>query len=107
LRKEFRREPHSFDEEQHMPYLTSIERLALEEGRQEGREEGRQEGREEGAREELLEMIRSVLKKRYGMQGTRLMRKVQAVGELPRLRALAQALIDADSLPACRELLEG
>ncbi len=34
-----------------MPYVTSIERLAIEEGMQKGLQKGREEGREEGRQE--------------------------------------------------------
>jgi hypothetical protein len=44
------REIHGFNEERQMPYVTSIERLA----------------RQEGAREELLAIIRAVLKAKFG-----------------------------------------
>ena len=37
-----------YQERTRMPYITSIERLAREEGEAKGREEGRQEGRQEG-----------------------------------------------------------
>ena len=39
-----------------MPYVTSVERMALAKGREEGRQEGRQEGLEEGAREGLRQV---------------------------------------------------
>ena len=38
----------AIEKEKSMPYVTSVERLAREEGRQEGKQEGRQEGRQEG-----------------------------------------------------------
>jgi predicted transposase/invertase (TIGR01784 family) len=44
LEIEFRSELEKIEQESHMPYITSVERLAKEEGRQEGRQEGRLEG---------------------------------------------------------------
>ena len=41
----FRDDLDKIEKEKHMPYVTSIERLAKEEGREEGRDEGREEGR--------------------------------------------------------------
>jgi hypothetical protein len=40
LQEEFRQQVHAFEQEQHMPYVTSFERLAKKEGRREGRREG-------------------------------------------------------------------
>jgi flagellar biosynthesis/type III secretory pathway protein FliH len=39
----FRDEIRQFEEEKHMPYISSIERLGREEGRQEGRQEERED----------------------------------------------------------------
>ena len=62
LQEAFRNELYQFEEEQQMPYVTSIERMALKKGRRkgvrkavrrvgEGREEGREEGRVEALRQ--------------------------------------------------------
>jgi hypothetical protein len=85
---------HEFEEAKHMPYVTSVERLA------------KKEGREEGARAELLQAIRRGLKARFGAAGSRLLNKVRAVNDLPRLRALADALITVETLQDFRELLD-
>jgi flagellar biosynthesis/type III secretory pathway protein FliH len=47
----------TIQEEQHMPYMTSFERISRAEGREEGRKEGREEGREEGKRDALRRLI--------------------------------------------------
>jgi hypothetical protein len=94
LQAGFRQDLYAFEQEWHMPYVTSIERMAKEQGLR------------EGARVELLRTIRTVLKDKFGAPGTRLMRKVRAVEELRRLRALARALIKAESLDDFRALLE-
>jgi len=73
-----------------MPYVTSVERLAMK----------------EGARAELLGTIRAGLKDKFGRPGVRVMVKVRAISELPRLRMLARALIKAESLQAVRDLLD-
>lgn len=51
---DFRRELEKYEQENQMPYITSIERLAKNEGREEGREEGRVEGRIEGREKGLF-----------------------------------------------------
>jgi hypothetical protein len=98
LQEGFRQELHTFEEARHMPYVTSIERLA----KKEGLREGRQEGRQEGARAELLETIRAGLKDRFGSAGSRLMGRVRAIDDLPRLRAL----VKGEPLQAFHDLLE-
>jgi len=61
LEKEFMDELTAFEEKEHMPYVTSAERIGiqkgLEQGRQEGRQEGRQVGRKEGEAAILLRLI--------------------------------------------------
>jgi hypothetical protein len=102
LQQTFRQDLYEFEEDRNMPYVTSVERLAKEEGR----EEGRQEGRQEGAREALLSAFGDGLKARFGSAGTRLLAKVQLIEELPRLRSLIHALWKVESIRAFRELLK-
>jgi hypothetical protein len=45
------------------------------------------------------------LKDKFGPAGVRLMGRVRAVGELPRLRILLRALIKTESLQAVRDRL--
>jgi hypothetical protein len=48
LQVQFRDDVHQYEQEKRMPYLSSLERMGLEEGIKRGREQGRKEGREEG-----------------------------------------------------------
>jgi hypothetical protein len=94
LQDGFRKELHEFEEERHMPYVTSIERLA------------REEGREEGAREELLATIQTTLEDKFGAAGLYLMTKVRNIADLPRLRALNREIVKTDSLQTLHDSLE-
>jgi hypothetical protein len=85
-----------------MPYVTSFERLAKEEGR----EEGLKEGRKAGARTELLATIRALLKDKFGASGLRLSSKIQAVDDLSDLRKLALRIAKASSLQEIRDQLQ-
>lgn len=68
-----------FEEEKQMPYVTSIERLALKKGREEGREEG------------LLEGIESVLEIRFGKEAAPIMTQVRHLSSTAVLEKVLQA----------------
>jgi hypothetical protein len=86
LEQHFHEEIGRFEEERRMPYVTSIERLALEKGRQQGQ------------REELLEGITKALETRFGAAGKRLVPKVRALTALDKLRALRRVAWTAETL---------
>ncbi len=67
-----------------MPYVTSIERLALKKGREEGREEG------------LLEGIESVLEIRFGREAAAIMTQVRHLSSAAVLEKVLQAAKTAD-----------
>jgi len=97
LEQSFRAEIHRFEEERRMPYVTSIERLARQEGREEGREEGRMHG--------LQEAISMELEERFGAGGVRLMSRVRKIRSADELRVLAKGLKKAGTLADARALL--
>jgi hypothetical protein len=90
LEQRFRAEIDRFEEERRMPYVTSVERLA--------REEGRQEGLEQGGRKVLVEEITQALETRFGAAGKRLVPKVRALTALDKLRELNRAAWTAETL---------
>jgi predicted transposase YdaD len=71
LRDELRQ----FEEENQMPYISSIERI--------GRQEGRREGRQEGQHEKAKNLIQSLLKSRFGVLDEALSSIVESLTQLP------------------------
>ena len=67
-----------------MPHLTSIEMLALEEGRQEGRQEGQ------------CRLVQRQLERRWGKISPQVEQRLQALSS-QQLELLAEALLDFQS----------
>ncbi len=103
LGKQFIKELHSFEQEKQMPYVTSVERFAIERGRQEGLVVGRKEGEREG----LLAGIQSCLRIRFGPAGLTLEPAVQQVQDADSLRSLLARIETAGSLDEVRTFFAG
>jgi hypothetical protein len=93
LQEAFRTDVSHFEEEMHMPYLSSIERLARKEGLEQGRKEG------------LLEGIALDLDVKFGQNGRRLLPRIGALENVAAVRALSRVLKTATTLDEVRELL--
>jgi hypothetical protein len=85
-----------------MPYVTSIERLA----REEGKAEGRAEGKAEGLREGLLEAIDLGLELRFGKEALRVLPRVRGIADLDRLRELKAVLTRVVSIADFESMLD-
>ncbi|NEO27687.1 MAG: hypothetical protein F6K03_12545 [Kamptonema sp. SIO4C4] len=80
-----------------MPYVTSVERIGMEKGRQ----AGLQEGRYEGIREDILE----VLEVRFETVPEALVETVNGIQDDSLLRTLHRQAILVNSLEAFQEVL--
>ena len=58
LEREFLQVVYAIEEEKHMPYINTAERLGLEQGRQEGLEKGLEQGRLEAKRATARNLIK-------------------------------------------------
>ncbi len=105
LDQSFRTDLERFEETRRMPYVTSIERLAREEGLQEGIEKGIEKGRQEGVAEGLQIAILKLLELKFKKVPAKHIRKLHSVCEIGRLSALLQAANDAGTLDEVLSLL--
>ncbi len=101
LQTQFRSDLDRYEQERRMPYITSIERLAKEEGREEGVEEGLAKGLRLG----LLRGIKAALEKGFGPAGLALMPRIEAVKDVEKLQRLTDAIPRVASLDQFKKLL--
>ena len=66
LERDFRQEVHKIEEDRRMRYVTSIERLAREEGVEEGIEKGIEKGVEKGVEKGMISVLKRQLTRRFG-----------------------------------------
>ncbi len=97
----FQQEQALWEKEKQMPYITSFERLA----REEGEAKGRAAGQAEGLREGLLEAIELGLKLRFGAEGLQCSPAIQQLTDIDTLRRIKQAIETAVNADAIRQLV--
>jgi Domain of unknown function (DUF4351) len=100
LKQEFKSDLKRYEQEQQMPYITSIERMGIEEGLAQGRQEGRQEGRQRQRSMLLRQLTRKL--------GTIPEGTIAQLSELStdQLDDLAEALLDFNSLDELTQWLD-
>ncbi len=106
LEESFRTEFARFEEARGMPYVTSVERLAREEGLQEGLQKGLRRGLRKGLRkglhrgvaEGLQIAILELLELKFKKVAAKHARKVRSVREVERLQAVLRAVSEASTL---------
>jgi len=77
LEAEYKQAVYEFEEETHMPYVSSIERMGIEQGRQEGILAGRQEGILAGRQEGEAELLIRQLTRRFGSLPTHYYQRIK------------------------------
>lgn len=90
----FRQDLARFEEENSMPYVTSIERLARKEGREEGLEAGQEIARDQACRS-LRQEILARYQVRWGQPPDRVAAQLEQLQDLQQLVSLLGALVTA------------
>ena len=106
LEVDFRELLHQSDPHKVMPFVTSIERFAREEGLAQGLSQGREEGREEGQMLALKESIRDLLEARFGTTPQEILDQMDGVSDLKTLRLWNRRAAIIQSLEAFQALVE-
>ena len=76
-----------------MPYVTSIERIANEEGRQQGLQEGLQEGLQQGAYQTAIQLVLRLLTRLFGEIDKATQARIRTL-RLEQLEQVGEALLD-------------
>jgi predicted transposase YdaD len=95
----FKEQVVEYETKKRMPYVTSIERLAKEEGLQEGLQEGLREGLQEGQLRTLRENLLETLEVRFGSVPQELKKGLAEITEVRRLKALHRLAITCANVP--------
>jgi predicted transposase YdaD len=90
----FRQELEQYEREAQMPYVTSIEQIAKQEGMQEGRREG------------LLSGIELALELKFGSEGAQVLPEIAQIEDIDTLKAIQSGLRQVDTLPELRSIYQ-
>jgi hypothetical protein len=94
----FKQELFTIEKDKNMPYVDTLTRMSLQEGRQKGRKEGLQEGREEGSLAQARESVIEALEIRFGEVSKDLRERITALDNLRTLKAQHRRAITVPSL---------
>lgn len=102
LQRGFKQEILRYEEENQMPYITSIEQLAIEEGREQGLQQGLQQGIIQNARQSLID----VLETRFQEVPSPLVELINQIEYPSLLNNMLKRAITIDSLAEFQEASE-
>ena len=102
LARGFKEQVRSYEEAERMRYVTSIERIAIEEGRQQGLEQGLEQGTLQTSREYVIEILAT----RFGEVPSSMVEIINGIDEHSVLKTLFRSAIAINSLEDFQQLLE-
>ena len=102
LELEFKQKVAAYERSKAMPYVTSIERMAKEEGRQEGELEGQQKGQITSLQAAVVEVLRG----RFGELPSALQQVIEQTRDSGRLTRQLQLAIRCPDIEAFRQFLQ-
>lgn len=104
LEADFRQDLQHYQQENQMPYISSIERMAKQEGIQEGLQQGIQQGIQQGLREGMLAGIELGLELKFGSEGLKLLPEIYKIQDVDVLRAVQEGLKTLNTIAELRSL---
>ena len=96
LQQEFQQQVSQYEEEKRMPYVTSIERNAIERGRLEGRLEAQVEG--------LLKAIELGLELKFGSESLTLLPEISTIKDVEKLEAIISGIKTVNTLEELQQI---
>lgn len=102
LDEQFESDLHQYEEENKMAYVTSIERVGYRRGHEAGERSGERKGERKGA----LKVVEAFLEAKFGPEGRKLLKKVNALSEPEQLHELAAFLKTATTVKEVSEFLK-
>ncbi|MBF0297055.1 MAG: DUF4351 domain-containing protein [Magnetococcales bacterium] len=87
----------NFEENQQMPYITSVERIGMEKGQLIGIQIGEQKGRQEGRQEEAASMLLKLMRRKFGQTPEWVTEKVLSA-QLERIELWGENVLFANSV---------
>ena len=104
--EQFWQEVHADEEAKRMPYLTSVERRAIERGREQGLEQGLEQGREQGRGLGLRDGLLRVLAMTFGPKSEVLNTRIAQVTEVALIEELWAVLENGGALEDLARLID-
>ena len=105
LAQQFKVEITALEERDRMPYVTSVERIAMEEGLQSGLQQGQQQGLQQGLQQGFRESILRILQVRFGVSVGNVEVFLKQITDVERLRILHDQAVTVPSLALFTEQL--
>ena len=102
LDRQFWQEYREYEETKNMRYVTSVERIGI----QQGIEQGTKQGIEQGTKQGLIKGIALCLKLKFGESGTNLLPEIEQITDVDTLSAVLDAIETVDTVEQLRQVYQ-